>query len=53
MLAECIARTEGKVEADKFVEDVGWLPLREEWAKLGAALQLPEPQTQRRKVKRS
>jgi len=53
MLAECIARTEGKVEADKFVEDVGWLPLKEEWAKLEAALQLPEPQTQRRKVKRS
>jgi len=53
MLAECIARTEGKVEASRFVEDVGWLPLKEEWAKLEASLQLPEPQTQRRKVKRS
>jgi hypothetical protein len=53
MLTECIARTEGKVEADKFVEDVGWLPLKEEWAKLEVSLQSPEPQPQRKRSKRS
>jgi len=53
MVAGCIARSKGKDEAGKFVDEVGWLPLKDEWAKLEASLQFPKPQPQRKRFKRS
>ncbi|MFN4180776.1 MAG: hypothetical protein ACK4I8_10715, partial [Armatimonadota bacterium] len=43
MLAQCIARKEGMTVAEKFVDEIGWLPLKEEWVRIAASLQTPEP----------
>lgn len=51
MLAKCLAFDEGKAEADKFVEKIGWLPLREEWARLSTSLQSAELKPRRERSK--
>ncbi|MCX7968129.1 MAG: tetratricopeptide repeat protein [Armatimonadetes bacterium] len=49
-LAQCIARKEGKTAADKFVDELGWLPLKEDWERKAETLKSPEPK--RKKTKR-
>ncbi|MCS7264117.1 MAG: tetratricopeptide repeat protein [Armatimonadetes bacterium] len=39
-LAQCIAQKEGKEAAEKFVNELGWLPLIEDWHEIAASLQL-------------
>lgn len=39
-LAQCIAQKEGKEAAEKFVNELGWLPLIEDWHQIAASLQL-------------
>lgn len=39
-LAQCIAQKEGKEAAEKFVNELGWLPLSEDWHQIAASLQL-------------
>ncbi|MEZ8222326.1 helix-turn-helix protein [Candidatus Fervidibacteria bacterium JGI MDM2 JNZ-1-D12] len=43
MLAQCIAHREGMSVADRFVDELGWLPLKEEWERKAITLQTPEP----------
>jgi len=49
LLAQCIARTEGKAAADKFVDELGWLPLKEEWERKASSLQTTEPRRKQSK----
>ncbi|MFN3422275.1 MAG: hypothetical protein ACK40X_11190, partial [Armatimonadota bacterium] len=49
MLAQCIVRKEGVTAADKFVDEIGWLPLKEEWVQKAASLQTLEPKQKRSK----
>ena len=62
-LAQVIAQTEGKDEADRFVSEIGWLPLEEAWRQFSESFQTlearQEPRTpnetqlQRKRSKRS
>lgn len=52
-LAQLIAKAEGKDRADKFVESVGWIPLKEAWAEFAEPSQLNEPKRRAKVRKRS
>lgn len=49
MLVQCIARKEGMTAAEKFVDEIGWLPLKEEWVQKAASSQTLEPKQKRSK----
>lgn len=52
ILAQLIAKAEGKDRAEKFVESVGWIPLKEAWVEFAEPSQLNEPKQRARTRKR-
>ncbi len=40
LLAQCIAQKESIAAAEKFIDELCWLPLKEEWARIASSIQL-------------